>query len=462
MCSLADDFTDKLAKKPSKKCWGCGKKEVKGEKKFRQCPKCVEQKNVPSLFCSDQCYRENWSRHHNVVHKEKDRLQTANEMMDSYGASMEKMDSLIRRSTGIIDTYTMLILEGQKARILGDFVECKRKLRKAQKMFPKMPTAYGELGCAYVASGQHEAGFSLMEAGIERWACFCITGQYGDENRYENATARQRKKEEDFAVDGFISVACDYIDALMHKYDFRYKKPAWFCNDFILIRVLEVMKDVFKVKLIETTGTAEEGQNAEQFTLRKLNIWQAYLLIGAQHNGKWDKDRLSAPHEGRTASHLRQAAECFNTADSMKVEDIVKEYHKKSGITYYDYDSKLHENLSKILLSIANTRESNPPKNASRFYEGCFVIIFGLSSATGKKFNKKLGIVQSPLDNDGRLGVQVDGYDDSKSLKERNLMLLPLSDKDIALVSCMSLEAQWKHLRPIAEGYAARLPDPNE
>ncbi len=457
MCSLADDFTDKLTKKPVKKCWGCGKKEVKGEKKFRQCQKCVELKNVPSLFCSDKCYRENWARHHREVHKEKYKLQAANENMEAYGQSMENIDRLINQDH--IGLYLRLILEGQKSRMLGDFVDCKKKLRKAQKMYPKLPTAYGELGSAYAVSGQHEAGLTLMEAGIERWAYFCITGQYGDENKYKNVSVKERARQLDIALDGFTSVACDYIDVLFHKVEFRYKKPAWFCNDFILLRVIEVIKDVYKSKIIETKGTEEEGSYAEQYTLRKLNIWQGYILIGAMHNGRWDNDMLSEPLETRTAKHIRQAAECFETADSMKVEDMVKEYHKLSGISYYDYESDAHGELVKLLKEFTPVRESIPPRS-SRFFEGSFAIIFGLSSADGERLNKKLGIVKTSPSDEGRLGVLVDGFDEPKSLQERNLMLLPLPERDIALVSCMSIEAQWKYLRPIAESYAARLPDP--
>ncbi len=36
MCSIADDFTNESAMKPDIICWGCGKKEVESDKKFRQ------------------------------------------------------------------------------------------------------------------------------------------------------------------------------------------------------------------------------------------------------------------------------------------------------------------------------------------------------------------------------------------------------------------------------------------
>ena len=51
-----------------------------------------------------------------------------------------------------------------------------KKFRKAQKLDPKLPDAYGDLGCAYGTSRQFEEAITFLEeGGAERWCdghCF--------------------------------------------------------------------------------------------------------------------------------------------------------------------------------------------------------------------------------------------------------------------------------------------------
>ena len=44
-----------------------------------------------------------------------------------------------------------------------------KKFRKAQKLDPKLPDAYGDLGCAYGMSRQFEEAMTFMKEGAERW-----------------------------------------------------------------------------------------------------------------------------------------------------------------------------------------------------------------------------------------------------------------------------------------------------
>ncbi len=71
--------------------------------------------------------------------------------------------------------------------------------------------------------------------------------------------------------------------------------------------------------------------------------------------------------------------------------------------------------------------------------------------------NKKLGLVTSANQNQGRLAVQIDGFDEPKSLKTQNLMVIPMADKDVALISCLSDRSQWTCMQPTLEKYLPQI-----
>jgi hypothetical protein len=73
--------------------------------------------------------------------------------------------------------------------------------------------------------------------------------------------------------------------------------------------------------------------------------------------------------------------------------------------------------------------------------------------------NKKLGLVTSANQNQGRLAVQLDGFDKPKSLKTQNLMIIPMADKEVALNSCLPDKSQWTCMQPTLKKYLSRIPD---
>ena len=62
-----DDILKRQAVKPSKpprQCCGCG--VLEGDEQFLACSKCHELKLFPSLFCSQQCFKNSWKEHKKV------------------------------------------------------------------------------------------------------------------------------------------------------------------------------------------------------------------------------------------------------------------------------------------------------------------------------------------------------------------------------------------------------------
>lgn len=45
------------------RCSGCGKIEVRGQPRFKQCPRCVQDGLAPHSFCSDGCFARAWPDH---------------------------------------------------------------------------------------------------------------------------------------------------------------------------------------------------------------------------------------------------------------------------------------------------------------------------------------------------------------------------------------------------------------
>ncbi len=130
---------------------------------------------MPSLFCSDECFHNNWSRHRKEVHKSKIEHHYSGSEVERYIHAIDASEDNVKD-----DPYLMAINVGRRYQVNGDFINAKKKYREAQKLNPKLPDAVGCLGYIYYESGQAQEACQLMEAAIERYACLCLTGECGD------------------------------------------------------------------------------------------------------------------------------------------------------------------------------------------------------------------------------------------------------------------------------------------
>ena len=442
-------------KKALKICWGCNKKEEKGQAPFRNCSKCVELKVLPSLFCSNECLRENWPRHkawHKELTSSVDAVKCKFDAVNLTLNAGTEQDTCTNTTNGL---YTKLCIEGNNLLLSMNFAEAKKKLRKAQKLDPRLPDAYGMLGSIYYMSRQFEENIKALEEGIERWAFVIVTGKYGDEDLCNvdimGVPLKTKAAREEWAIKQFTLSVYKFLEQLASEHGRAHKKPSWYRRDAVLKRVTRFL-----------VGALRDRCGDDQlFTVHILRIamtWHGRVLAGSITNGvRKDTNMLvfsDIPKE-RTVEDLEEAAASFNAAATLEEEECDKtaetQHFSNMG------DKKVCEQLVVIITGNAQRMKAEGSQKKSPFYEGCWVVVFGLTSPTGQSLNKKLGLVTNANRNQGRLAVQIDGFDEPKSLKTQNLMVIPMADKDVALISCLSDRSQWTCMQPTLERHLPQI-----
>ncbi|CAB9526262.1 unknown protein [Seminavis robusta] len=78
---------------------------------------------------------------------------------------------------------------------------------------------------------------------------------------------------------------------------------------------------------------------------------------------------------------------------------------------------------------------------------GLWVLIHGLVSPSGLTMNGNFGTVCLDWLEESRVAVKVDGISASKQIKPKNLLEIPFSEKNVALISTLREEDQLKYVR---------------
>lgn len=181
-----DEFGDykPAAIKATNVCWGCQKKQAKGDR-FVFCPKCKDEGFVPTPFCSEGCYKKSWPRH-NKWHKKQ-----AKSIRDYWKVKKSKPTKEEEEIVASLEEYEALIIKAYEMITSTDFNGAKKVLRKAIKLDTRRPEAFMVLGIVFDVSAQESEGLDNFEQCCARWAFVVQTDFLGEEHR-----TKQRGKEE--------------------------------------------------------------------------------------------------------------------------------------------------------------------------------------------------------------------------------------------------------------------------
>mgnify|MGYP005847335439 CR=1 FL=1 len=403
----------KKSGKVARSCWGCGKQEESGIK-FKACPKCVEAEWLPSVFCSNECFKDNW-KSHKAWHKEHEAF--LQKLLEDRRPCPEGalVESNVERSE-----YDSIVAEADTLVRRNDFIGAKKTLKKALKLDPKSPEAYFEYGICFSASGQYREACHYFEKACERYASLWLTGKFG-----ENLTTDQFSG---WVVYNWAISVYRLVDRYLvfFKDVHDYEKPSWYYRDGILKRMTKLALEIIKA----------DPKKTEEIKCTMALIRGA-VLLGMIHNGEFH--RTGSPPDDRTKEDLIEAAECFHYVSIRESDQIVRE-----GF----------QSLAEI--SMKNAETATSVKSIDRYIDdGAWVFVVDLQSPSGLAMNGSLGRVMSPLNGEGRYAVEVDGVEGLKFIKPENLLEVSfdhrpmpiVKDYIFAIIGCLEDTVQWKWMR---------------
>ena len=215
-----------------------------------------------------------------------------------------------------------------------------------------------------------------------------------------------------------------------------------------LLNFAEAKKNSRKAQKLDVGALRDRCGDYQLFTVHILRIamtWHGRVLAGSITNGVCKDTNMlvfSDIPKDRTVEDLEEAAASFNAA-ATECDKIAETLHfSNMG------DKKVCEQLVVIITGNAQRMKAEGSQNKSPFFEGCWVVVFGLTSPAGQLLNKKLGLVTNANRIQGRLAVQIDGFEEPKNKK---LMVIPMAVKDVVLIACLSDRSQWTCMEPTLE-----------
>ncbi len=419
---------------PPKSCWGCGKEQKEGEQ-FKACSKCVDLGMVPARFCSQECLKEHWPRHkawHKEFKKHTDEVkifrdkQKEERVTKGLGTQEEEEDDDddIDWTSEDIDIkslprgvdYDALMKQGDQYFEKIDFNTAIKLYKKALKLDPRRPEAYMNHGVCLRASKELDRSVRYLEYAIERWALTGLTAALG-----EGYVGEDQKDK--YATNNWAE--CIYL--LLQDYmseDFKHRrKPDWFCDDQVCIRVTKLTLDKFK-----------SMDHMLEKKLRMMMLHHGTIMGGLFSGGNLKKDR---PIFRRTAEELSKAAEQFYDASKM------------DGYP----DSPMHYSRCEQLLTLSCSMQNQMGPVAIGLdqtlplFKGAWVTLDGLKSDSGKAMNGKLGLVKRIVEKDVKFEVQIEDLKETKLVKKDKLTRLPMLDRTICLVATLATDNQWKFMK---------------
>ena len=219
-----------------------------------------------------------------------------------------------------------------------------------------------------------------------------------------------------------------------------------------LLNFAEAKKNSRQAQKLDVGALRDRCGDYQLFTVHILRIamtWHGRVLAGSITNGVCKDTNMlvfSDIPKDRTVEDLEEAAASFNAAATLEEEecDKIAETLHFSNMG----DKKVCEQLVVIITGNAQRMKAEGSQNKSPFFEGCWVVVFGLTSPAGQSLNKKLGLVTNANRIQGRLAVQIDGFEEPKNKK---LMVIPMAVKDVVLIACLSDRSQWTCMEPTLE-----------
>jgi len=420
-----------------KKCWGCSKPEEEDKPKFKSCAKCIELKIAPAVFCSRECLKRNWPRHKefhkNYLKYEKIRPDDIKHDLGHFQRALEFFRQERKVERKIQNKSREIAMKGTIAGQSGDLEEAERKFLKALKLDPESIDGYIGLSKIYGRCHRMEDKLKYMKLGIQTCSYLILKANHKEEAQLTTGWCE--------LVESFI----DYTHVKLYNEGTRYMNgdlpilAQWIKYDVLFKTALKVHIN-FKDEHREYTVN-EKTVYLRRSVLHKTLIIGGLVFCGTITSGNCDLMRLTELPSNRSVEDIEQAIIWFKRASRL---DIGEEYEKTAILP----QKLLIETIS-TLEKRARKMKTSPnkyPLKESKFHTGCWIIVRGLQSETGKEMNKKVGFVDGE-EIKGRLPVRIDGIKDRKLLKHDNLRLLIMSDKEFALIGCLSDEKKWNYLR---------------
>jgi len=437
-------------------CWGC-KKEANeigpNPVILRKCPTCVKLGLVACFFCSQTCFKEAWPRH-KEYHKRSRDAKVAMEAVSAtdeevaknkvtskrLGQQLKESKSSAASSTGtptrnsgnISLQYKKLNFDGHSLLMKLEYAPANRKFRKALKLDPRLPDAYAGLACSSIGSFQTAEAMSYLEQAIDKFAYAALTGKNGDEN-VGCQWGLEHWAENVF----FLIEQLSNYGGGTHQCN----KTKWYGQDVLMKKISKVVLEIFQPQYDpnHNQGRRQDDLSGERYKLQKMVDMRANILCGMLQGGIY-KVILTPPLE-TPLEDFEEAIKLMRYAARIEPEESVIEACRKNGGAGILEPAELHA-MADQLESVQRQRHYFP--TPSLFYIGCLIVVRGLQSVAGQALNQKVGVVRILGD---RLGVELEGVEGgTKSIKPQNLKIIPLDDKEIALMSCLSEEARWEIL----------------
>ena len=163
-------FTSPPERQNGGACWGCGTLPTDGP--FKSCGKCLKEKLVPCVFCSQVCLAAHWPRHKDwhaqqrAVVASTPKLPTANSLT---AGDLDALESDPR-------PYNYLMASAMKLSDDGKYKKAVKVFRKAIAVLPHHPMAHFNLGIALDRSNDQAGAAISFLRGIE---CFDKAREYG-------------------------------------------------------------------------------------------------------------------------------------------------------------------------------------------------------------------------------------------------------------------------------------------
>ncbi|CAB9518365.1 expressed unknown protein [Seminavis robusta] len=302
------------------------------------------------------------------------------------------------------------LLEAINKEIAGDIKGSKKLLHKVEKADPTLPLSIVARGSHFQESGYPEQAIPCYARACQQWAFGIL---FGAEDRVEVNTIGWENSVYLILFARVEEVSNNLHGCYPKDYDNNTQhNPNWLLRDGMLKRISKVV-----LKGLKDYG----NQNVTYLMMMCRGI----LLSAA--------DKRNPP--------LPRTAEEFQEADAL-FEHMSKNF---------DYEDDGISTFKCCMNPLKMPAELTHASALERGESGLWVLIHGLKSKTGKAINGKLGLVFKDGLENGRVSVAVDGIDGEKRIRPKNLWEVCFSEKQVAIISTLEEDQQWKYARASSE-----------
>ncbi|CAB9519625.1 expressed unknown protein [Seminavis robusta] len=266
--------------------------------------------------------------------------------------------------------------------------------------------------------GQMAEAMSCLLESMHRWTLMAMTGFCGEQKM-------DRTDVFPALIDWTSGVSLVFNYCAEQKHNLLVAKPNWWYQDGMLKRIskvaLNAATDIYSLAEHPETAHLFPGH---EFSLAQVKATRAKVLSGCYGQ---------ALHVIRTEKEIDEAVELF-----------MKPTIHAHGC--YGTCPDLLEQMAASHVKMMTDEQTNLSA-LERGEAGLWVVVHGLVSQAGQAMNGKLGLVFKDGLVNGRVAVEVEGFEGEKRLLPTNLQEIPFSEMQVALISTLPIAEQWKFVR---------------